>query len=314
MKGARWVAAATLITVLAAALPAAADEASTHFQRGVELYSEADYRAALNEFRRAYELEPRFQVLYNIAMTDYQLLDYAGALQAFEKYLRDGGGEVPAAKRSEVERELGKLRARVAKLEIISNVSGAQVTIDDAPIGTTPLAGPVLVSAGRRRVTVSASGRTPASTMVDVVGGDTRKISVELQAAPDSGRASAGTPPPTIPVEPPPRSIPWVGWIITGAFAVGTGVTGVLALQASSDLKTKLGTLGVSQQDIDSAHSKTTSLGIASDALLGATAVAAGVSLYFTLRTPPADTARAPLPTTIAVAPAGRGARIEVTF
>ena len=80
-------------------------------------------------------------------MTEYQLLDYAAALQALEKYLHDGGGEVPAAKRSEVERELGKLRARVAKLEIVSNVAGAQVTIDDVAVGTTPLPAPVLVSA-----------------------------------------------------------------------------------------------------------------------------------------------------------------------
>ncbi len=314
MKRARWIAAALLVTALSSSLPAAADEASTHFQRGVELYSEADYRAALGEFRRAYELEPRFQVLYNIGMTEYQLLDYAAALQALERYLRDGGGEVPAAKRGEVERELGKLRSRVAKLEILSNVSGAQVTIDDAAVGTTPLPAPVLVSAGRRRVTVSAPGRTSASTMVDVVGGDTRKISVELQVSSDANPSSSTQPSSTTPVEAPPRSIPWVGWILTGAFAVGTGVTGGLALSASSDLKTKIGTLGVTQQEIDSAHSKTVALGIASDALLGATAVAAGLSLFFTLRTPSAETAHARPPTTVALAPAGRGARLEVTF
>jgi hypothetical protein len=149
--------------------------------------------------------------------------------------------------------------------------------------------------------------------MVDVVGGDTRKISVELQVSADAN-PTPSTPTPTTPVEPPPRTIPWVGWVITGAFAVGTGVTGGLALSASSDLKTKIGTLGVTQQEIDSAHSKTVALGIASDALLGATAVAAGLSLFFTLRTPSAETARKEPHPTVAIAPAGRGARFEVTF
>jgi hypothetical protein len=150
--------------------------------------------------------------------------------------------------------------------------------------------------------------------LVDVVGGDARKISVELTAAPDNGASSRSTPLPATVVEPPPRSIPWIGWAITGAFAVGTGVTGVLALRASSDLKTKIGTLGVSQQDIDSAHSKTTALGIASDVLLGATAVAGGVSLYYTLRTPSTDSAAARPSTTVALSPAARGARLEVSF
>jgi len=55
-------------------------EAGKHFQRGVTLYNETDYRAALVEFRRAYDLAPNAAVLYNIGETEYQLRDYASAL------------------------------------------------------------------------------------------------------------------------------------------------------------------------------------------------------------------------------------------
>src|SRR4051812_31637230 len=64
---------------------AAQKEAGTHFQRAVQLYSEADYRAALVEFKRAYELAPHVTVLYNLGQTHYQLQNYAEALNTFER-------------------------------------------------------------------------------------------------------------------------------------------------------------------------------------------------------------------------------------
>ena len=66
-----------------------AHEAGKHFQRAVALYGEADYRAALVEFRRAYALSPNAAVLYNVGEAEYQLQDYAGALQTFEHYLTE---------------------------------------------------------------------------------------------------------------------------------------------------------------------------------------------------------------------------------
>jgi tetratricopeptide (TPR) repeat protein len=62
----------------------AAREARERFQRGVELYKEGDYRAALLEFRHAYRLSPNPVVLFNIAQSHYELRDYAGAKTAFE--------------------------------------------------------------------------------------------------------------------------------------------------------------------------------------------------------------------------------------
>src|ERR1043165_5818761 len=62
-------------------------EAGKHFQRGVTLYNEADYRAALVEFKRAYEIAPNSAVLYNIGQTYYQLQNYAAALVALGRYL-----------------------------------------------------------------------------------------------------------------------------------------------------------------------------------------------------------------------------------
>src|SRR5260221_8307208 len=132
----------------------AQDEAGAHFRRGVDLFKEADFRGALIEFRRANQIAPSFRVFYNLGQCYLELQDYAGALKSFQAYLEQGGKQIPKDRRAAVEGELKKLQSRVAHVEITSNVSGAEVRVDDDMVGTTPLAAPVLVGSGRRRISV----------------------------------------------------------------------------------------------------------------------------------------------------------------
>ena len=62
---------------------AAVDQAKAHFKTGTELYDENNFRGALVEFQRAYQLAPSYRVLYNIGQVDMELADYAGALTAY---------------------------------------------------------------------------------------------------------------------------------------------------------------------------------------------------------------------------------------
>src|SRR5689334_10544983 len=106
-------------------------DADAHYKRAVGLFGEGDYSVALIEFKRAYEIAPAFQVLYNIGETYYQLQDYAGALRTLEKYLADGGDKVPADRRAEVQKEIEKLRLRVARVEIAITTPGVEISVDD---------------------------------------------------------------------------------------------------------------------------------------------------------------------------------------
>jgi tetratricopeptide (TPR) repeat protein len=94
------------------------EEARMHFRRGVDLFQEGAHRAALVEFERAYQVAPDFRVLYNIAQAKYQVHDYLGATQMFERYLHEGGNAVPAARRNVVEFTLSSLQDRIARLVI----------------------------------------------------------------------------------------------------------------------------------------------------------------------------------------------------
>jgi hypothetical protein len=280
----------------ASAAPArASEEAQQRYRRALELFNEGAYDAALLEFRRAYELAPSWRILYNIGQVNVQLNDYAGALNSFERYLGDGGKEVPPERLTEVQEQIGRLKGRVATLQIESDVPGTEITIDDLPVGKAPLAQPVRVNAGRRRISANATGRLPQSRVVEVAGGDTLRVpfemvSTEAPVSTTSALATGSAPPPP----PPGPSIFWPGWIATGALGAGAAVVGVLSLGATSDYNDKRDQFGVTRGQLDDARSKSRTFSITTDVLLGAALITGGVSLYLSLRTPSAQQGKAP--------------------
>ena len=244
------------------------DEGKARFFRGVELFRESDFRAALVEFKRSYEISHNYKVLYNIGQTEYELADYASALRSFQKYLDLGGADIEATRKGEVEKEIQGLAARVARVEIKSNTEGAEVLIDDVVVGKTPLTEAVVVSIGRRKVVIQKDGLTSTARFVDLAGGDRTSIEVNL-TGPAVPKDEAG----------PPRTGMWVSLAITGGLVAGAAVVGGLALSAHADAKKQLGTFGVKQADLDAARSKTQTLALVTDILGGAAIAVAGVTI-----------------------------------
>jgi hypothetical protein len=238
----------TSIGSLAAPARAAApeevvDQAKAHFRRGVTLYAEQDFRAALIEFRRAYEISPSWGVLFNIGQTSFELLDYAGALKSLERYLTEGGAAVPAARRTTVEKEIIDLRERVSTLSVRANVDGADIAIDDEIVARTPLAAPLLVSAGRRKITVTKAGRVTAVRMLDLAGRDHADLALDLPevtapAAPIIVRSDDRAPSPSAAPAPSRGASPLtVGTFALAVVGAAAGTTfGILALSEKSEL------------------------------------------------------------------------------
>lgn len=300
----------------------ARDEAASRFKKGVDLFGDGDYQAALIEFRRAYELVPSYSVLYNIGQVQYQLQDYAAALATLERYLAEGGRQIPSARRSDVEEDIQKLKGRISQIDLVVNVPDAEVAVDDVPLGKGPFRKPLTVSAGRRKITVSREGYGTQLRMVDLASNDTIRLTFELverggaQPAPppegpmvasptpdrrDPGASVEATSPParggSTPDAAGRASVPWVGWAATGAFAAGAAVFGALALGASSDLQDLRAERGTSADELSSAAGKTTAFAVVTDVLAGAALVAGGISLYVTLSRPsPSENATAARP------------------
>jgi tetratricopeptide (TPR) repeat protein len=263
-------------------------EAAKHFQHGVVLYGEADYRAALVEFKRAYGLAPNAAVLYNIGETEYQLQDYAAALTTFRRYLAEASGT--DSHRGEVENNVEVLRTRVAHLTITTNPPGADVTIDDQPAGRTPLDDAVLVSVGRRKVVAVLAGRPPVTRYVDVAAEDNVSVTVTLPGVVEPEAATVEGPQPSLPSNVPPPASPAagptlriVGWVATAVLAGGAATFAVLANKEAADLRNARNAFPTTSALLNHDANLTTTFSIVADSLTAAAVVLGGITLFSTL-------------------------------
>ncbi|HEX4513122.1 MAG TPA: hypothetical protein VGH87_02225 [Polyangiaceae bacterium] len=257
------------------------DEAQPHLQKAVELYDENDFANALIEFKRAYEIAQDWRFLFNVAQAAYQVSNYALALDSFQKYLSEGGAQVERKRHVFVDGEIAKLKGRVAQVRITVNVPNAEISVDDEKVGVSPLPGAITVSAGKRKFTATVTGKPLAIKSLEVAGGDTTQISLDVES--DDVKAP---PPPPPPVET-RRKIPWAVWGTTAGLFVVWGATGVIALIFSSDAQSKLNTYGVTSGDIKGSQDAARAFALVSDIALGCTVVAAGVATVMTILAKP---------------------------
>ncbi|WP_394848082.1 PEGA domain-containing protein [Pendulispora brunnea] len=259
--------------------PANADEAQMRFKRGLELYDEQDFQNALIEFRRAYELQPTYKILYNLGQVCFQLTEYACALRNFEKYLKEGGPNVASDRRAEVERDIAKLQTRIGRIEIVTNVPGVDITIDDTYIGKTPLDASVPVGAGRRKITATKEGRAPLTRIVEVAGTESTRVQLDMVS-----NVTTVTAPET-----PSKWTTWstVGVIAAGGLAAVGATTGILALKASSDLKDSRFAGNTPDSSTENQQSKVKTLSVVTDVFIGAAIATLGTTLILTLTRDP---------------------------
>jgi hypothetical protein len=192
----------------------------------------------------------------------------------------------------------------VARISVTTDAAGADVAVDDAVVGAAPLAEAIVANPGKHTITVTRAGQPPATRVVNAKAGETLSIVLELAPAAEPAKPVAPTPvaPPSKLAEaerPRPdagtaeattsRSIPWVGWGVTGALAVGALTTALVARGAASDYEDKKNTFGVTRSDLVDSQDKARTWTYVAGGLAAGTLVAGGISLFFTLRKPGAQ-------------------------
>lgn len=266
----------------AQAKPDAAAEAEgrSRFMRGIELYKEGNFHAALAEFRSAYAAAPSWRIQYNLGQTLYQLQDYAGALAAFERYQLEGGDKLEPARKAEVDGELTKLRQRVASITVLvpalASGASAELVVDDESKGTFTSKTNVVVSAGRHTFTVSAPGHQSSTRVLDVAGSSRVVLQLPLEAI-ASAAPIASKPPPTLapPSEQPRHKSRWPVWLglaATGATAAGAVTFAILANNEHKKLERGLATPNVSADALQNTRSSVKTDALVAD-ILGASAI-----------------------------------------
>ncbi len=259
------------------------EEAKIQFEQGVELYNDDDFEQAAIAFERAYELKPSYRILFNIAQTENERKNYAAALKAYHRYLKDGGDQIEAERRAEVEKEFTRLKALVGGITVKTDIKGAVVFVDGFRHAETPFTKPILVDLGEHEVLIKRGTEELHRETIKVAGG--QKVVVDLKAG-----ASEATPAqdgPAVPEEEerdyPRRVWTWVAMGVGGAAAIGAGITGGMTLGKAGDIEDDCG--GGSECPISQkgAVDDAKTLGNVTNVLVGLAAVgiAAGIVLFF---------------------------------
>jgi hypothetical protein len=286
-------------------------QAQALFDQAVKLAKSDDARGALAAFRGAYSAYPSFRVLYNIGQLCSRLRDAACAVRAFEQYLRDGGADIPARKRADVEEELRSLAKQVASVTIDVDVAGAEISIDDERIGHSPLPRPWVVNPGSHKIAVTYETKLVERT-VTASAMDTLTVDIQIPKDPAPEPVVVPIPPERAEQPRPPerRQVPVVPWVVTGGLAAGTVVTGILAAVTYSSFQDKRDEFPVTRAQLEDAQGTARTFFLAAGVLGACTIVSAGIAGYMTLSAPSA----APAGPTVGLAAGPRGVLVHGRF
>jgi hypothetical protein len=219
------------------------DEAIAHFDKGLALYDQGAWAAALAEFHEAGRLYPLRNAVYQAGLCLEKLQQYDEALERFEAALRDFGATMPAAVKDLVERKVVEMRGLVGEVTVEGAEPGATISIDGRRRGEHPLLIPLRVAAGRHLVRVEKTGYQPFEAQILVAGGLSSRVTAHLEQDPRSPlveRTPRFTAELTVGVPLLATFYGQVGNSCTGACQSSLGITGYAVARGGYELRSRL--------------------------------------------------------------------------
>jgi hypothetical protein len=202
-------------------------EAARLFEEGERLFAtDADYPAALDRFRRSYDLEPSARALNGVVVANQMLGRHVEAFEGLERLLAEFGPTLSEGQRARIQRRQDELRARIGVVEIRADQRDARILVDGRELGRGPLRTQVRVAPGSHTIVATLPGHDPATRAVVVAAG--RTVTADIVLAPIPVRIER----PEM-VRPMKVWIPWVSLGVGAALALG-GIP--VRMDANADL------------------------------------------------------------------------------
>jgi len=271
--------------------PKSVQDAQARFDEGVTRAKQHDFEGARLAFTQAYAVLKKYDILFNLALSEEKSGHPLDALAHFKQLARDS--QASADDRVTSHKHVTELAAHTGHIDVAAP-PGAGIVVDGTTnVGTTPLAEPLDVQPGAHKVEARARDRSYTVT-VNATAGDVVKANfLDLIPADAAMPASAATSAPTsdaatTPAPQPPRDTAtpetthgsfWTPRTITvvalgGAAVVGLGAGIVFGAKAHSDsshadtLRATIGSEGCANSanpncaqlasSVSSAHSEST--------------------------------------------------------
>lgn len=248
------VAVAASIALLPAPALAQVDEYKQRMDKGVKLFQDKNYVAAIVEFEAAYKVRPKASPLINISLCHKGLFNYPKAIAALEQALAKHSDTMDPADIKAAKSAIAEMRDLLAYVTIKVDPPTATVTVDDEELPPGALASPVPLGPGPHRIAARAEGYTRAEQSVSVASGEKdRKVSLSL--TPDKGYVTVrtGDPQMAIAIDQQPLGYgEWSGFLTPGSHFVqmykpgGQAIAVQIVVAAGTRQEIKPGSSGVS--------------------------------------------------------------------
>jgi hypothetical protein len=242
----------------------AVQEGKRAFKAGVLLLQDPDgakYDEALGEFRRAYQAIGTWKVLGNVGLCALKLERDGEAIEAYEKYLAGGRGEIDKDERQQVDRDLQRLRVQLVKVHIEAptgtQLADDRTTTQGSHVGNLyPMSGSSIdlgLHPGHHLI-VAKGDQGQARWEIDLAPASSVSHKFELgnvspepasaaptvatpQAAPPAANTAAGVSTDSIAPESPKSSTRALAYVAGGVGVVGIGAGVLFTLMRSSKVK-----------------------------------------------------------------------------
>lgn len=151
------------------------------FQEGVKLFDARKYEEARVAFTQSYALKKHPLTLYNLAQSELKSNHAMESIRHLQQYQNENPDLKPDD-RSNADKLLVEARTKVGRLQVAVNINGADILVDDAIAGHSPLAQPIDVEPGARKIEVRAQGYASVAMQVSAVAGQVTPIGLSLAA------------------------------------------------------------------------------------------------------------------------------------
>ena len=209
---------------------ASRDEARAAFARGEAASKRRDWRTAIAEYERAYQLSPHADVLYNIAASYEQLGERRAAAGYYQRYLDDAPG---ADDRAAVAAKLLALRDHPATIAIEAP-AGTAIVIDGRRAGAAPLT--VELRRGSHQIVGElATGR--AARVIAVEYGEAQTVRLTPSAGRGTLVVTSNAPRATVTID--GREVgttPWTGVVEAGSHSVIVAAPGFTTVERAVEV------------------------------------------------------------------------------
>jgi PEGA domain-containing protein len=145
------------------------------------LYEDGDYAGAYTKLESAYLASKDPRLLWNMAACEKAQRHYANVMNLLERYLTEGGALIGTDERQATHELVETVREFVNELRLDVQPAGVEVYVDGVKAATTPLAGPLRVDMGKRKLSFQKAGFVAHETEMDLAGGKSVDLKVQLQ-------------------------------------------------------------------------------------------------------------------------------------